>query len=791
MNDLLSPLKSVVLSNLAYRRQDGNLATDCPECGATLHIVGPSFVCSNTATCSFSRGSSLDFLARTTGSYLSAVELAAQEIPFYRDRIEVEARKHEIRRRLTDFSLEAERSNSSMDIERHKLRSNFLQFMQVSSMSFGRGHWFLTTEQSNRLVLILSEMDVTPPPNLQGRPTAIAPYWGTLHSIGQLYVLSGNFQSFKICPVEPYKVSWFGLQQMDPRNRSIVVLPTYSDAMAREEYHKVCDYKYFPSSVHVNAQASQNGLAFETLRFMAQEHEWLTVLLRWSMLDEFETADFELEDGRRIKAMELMGKLFKDHLHQMQPFIDACGGMRMSQPLRNHILKLAEQHIHVRSVLQSLKNTLSRKLLAVDEKGSIYECANGYYVETAGVYKQATNFTLSLERMVCFSSLTEARYAGKVFLGEHEFRFEATGQKMENSSQFEELLRTTQTLQGLSEGNVTVMSSKEFRRVLEALRIVRGELPRYQGVSSLGWNHRFDTFFFPHAIVDQQGIRGNVTYHADESGEHHCYVDTPPLPDTLPDTMPELDPLLAEIVSILVSQMLRIYHAKQVRLWPVRNNEGRDNALRLFSGFGQTSLMRLTQFSTRNFELNRGMPCLVALQNELQAGKARMAGLYLSDHGHDLRAFDRDQIDTAAMTIPALIAEIARRLIAKEPVSFVEKRSVEPMSAVAAEGAELIRRDFWPLWPEVGQKWSSINRLLGEKEETIPRMVQIDLSTSTILFPSALWQDIELDATDLAIEMGLMNLKTQVSEHGIRVDRGTMNKVFTDFYGKVPELIAL
>ncbi len=790
MSDLLPPLKAVILANRQYWREDNVLRTHCPECGEDLWISEKSFVCLGH-TCAFGRGSSMDYLARSVGGYLEALALASEEIPYYRERMESEARELKQRRALLEFAIRAERQNLDMHKERVRLRQEFSTYVNAPPSAFRRGHWFLTTAQSNELVLLLCELEIDPPPGMQGRPCAVAPFWGNLHSLGALYTLGSRSLDFHITHVFPYRFSWFGLQQMSPEATRVAVFKDYMTALRQEERYKICDHLWFPTCVNVNARAGLSGYRFDEHRYVLTPAEAFQLLPRWSLVEGFENAVFAV-GSEEMTLIELMDFLLESSQVNFDSFLDLCQAMKLPQGLRAHLLRRADM-MPRRADGENLRDTLSRRLLTVDEKGAIYEYPNGYFVEADNKLKQAANFTLKLEKMVCFSSQQESRYVGKAYFSGLELAFETTGPKLEQPGALEEMLRNQHTL-ALGSGmgtSATITHPKEFRRVLEALRIQRAELPRFIGVSSLGWNHRYDTFFFPNLIINRQGIHGNVSYHAEEAGEHHCWADNGPLPNAPPADPPEISPALAELISALIAQSLRLYHAKSTRLWPILNNDGRTNALKLFEGLGQTSVMRLTQFSPRNFDLNRGLPCLIALNNDLQAGKVRMAGAWLAERGQDLSKIDPAEIERASLLLPALLAEIVRRLTAGESVSYFEKRSVEPLSAIAEEGAALIRTDFWPTWPKAGIKWQAINTLLEVKEHVIPRSVTIDTTANALFFPCELWADLEMDPTNLAIELGLLNLDVRQKDKGISVDRPGMNRVFSEFYGKVPELLAL
>lgn len=789
MIDLLLPVKAVILSGQLYGRRADRLITTCPGCEAELTILGPSMVCA-TPGCSFSRGSSIDFLAKTSGSYERAIELAVDSVPYYRDRVEVEAGLHRKKRRLLEFALGAERDNQMMDSERVMLKSQFSRYLGIPSKAFQRGHWFLTTAQSNTLIDILCELELDIPPNLHSRPTAIAPYWGEHHSLAHLYVLSGTFDSFKMCKIEEFRNSWFGLPQAHPTANTALVMPSYGKAMQREELTYVFQPDVFPTSLHVEINSGKPGLEFERLIFWSEEDKLAEHLARWSYAEGFERASFvtpEIHEGLTLR--HLLEHLLRKYESNFYKFIDMCSGLKIGPEIRAHLLAISHQMSDQRQAT-ILRNTLSRRLMDVDEKGAIYECADGYSVVTANQPKQATNFTMEFKSVTSFSALSDLLYSGRFYVGPTSYPFEIPSRRLENPTQLAEILQNIQTLSGCPPDmpTATVYRPREFRRVLEIFRVQNADLTRLRGVQALGWGRKHDLFILPTAVVDPQGVQTGVRYHPDEEGEHHCYSSVGSGPETVPELMPEFDPYLAEFLSAMVSQMVRYHHGLKVRLWPLLNNaETREKAGRIFAGIGQTAPLRLTKIIPRNLELNRGLPCLLApLANELQMNKLQMAGAVLSGRGLDLGRMSDDQIDRAAIILPALLVEVARRILAGESVSFRERRSVQPLGTLADEGARLLQSDFWPTWPAAGIRWASIDRVFEAGETRLTELLAE--KEDAVLLRPPLWEGPGIEAVDLQIELGLCCRKISMGADGLSVDRPSMYLLLGEFFGEVPVL---
>lgn len=795
MTELLQPLKAVVLANRLYRRKGAQLTTGCPSCVADLIITGSSFVCQNPL-CHFGRGSSTDYLAAALGGYREAVETVIADYPHYAENLISEIPEMKQNRKLLEFAIRAERENTQPERERIVLKHQFHRCLGVSPQSFAKGHWFLTSAQSRELLLVLMEMGITPPSQLHDKPVAVAPFWSNNHTLNKIYILSLQRGLMQQCEIGKSRNSWFGLQSMHPLNPQVVIFPDYQQAMAAEEYYRVCDSTWFPTALDVDAATNLNGMSFECMRFRASRDEWWVHLPRWSLVEGFEEAEFQTDMQEPVSLTDLMVGLFASRAEGMMEFLDLCAAMKLSTAVRSSLVKLT-YGLSDRRMATRIRNVLSRKLLNVDDKGSVYECEDGYYAEHGGKSVQVTNFTLHFESMINFPGLGETSYLGSMQLGSSVIPLEISNRKMDNGKQFGDTLLSAQISSGKLTRETptpTIFKVGDFKRVVEILRNNASTLPVVIGITHLGWNRKHDVYTLPNAVVSTTGVQDSVAFRADPDSDHHCYNSRVAIPDSVPSVVTGINPYVAELISSMVAQCVRVFHGRQVAPWPVKNNVAtRDKMLKLFAGLGQEDVFRLTKYVPRNLEMNRGMPCLIQPGNELQAQNLTMAGAYLTEKAAtDLSQISDEDIALGAALLPALLVEVSQRLIRKELTHYREKRSIRPVDAVAAEGSNLIRDTFWEDWPVTGFKWPTLNTLLEEKEREIPRHVQVDRTQDTLVFPKTLWADMAgIDTTDLLIDMGALNLNTELVEQGIKVDRTTMNRVFTDFYGQVPELIAI
>lgn len=791
MTDLLPVLKAVVLLGRSYSRRGGLLVTSCPGCEGELVVVGRSAVC-RAPGCQFGRGGAIDLMAYQLGSYRQAIELAAESVPAYRDRVDELALEFLAKRRLTAFALEAERLNAEPQHDRLMLRSRFVQHLGVQADGFNRGFWFLTGEQVRRLNRLLLDMGATPPPSLHDRPAAVAPYWGDHHSICMLAVLPFNMSTCHSCPVEAFRSSWFGLQQMEPSNDSVLVYPSFHQAMARAKTLSVVRDDVFPTSLQLNLKCGNPGLEFGRLTFKSPDDRWLDSLANWSHAEGFDTAGFESPALGRVDLRQLLDHLLKTCSGEFHRFLDLVSGMKVSPEIRAHLLAQANGLADAR-LGRLLTNTISRRLLEIDDQGSVYECADGYHAESKGQLRQTTNFTLEFQAVTCFSALADVLYSGRFYVGTASYPFEIPARRFDSTNQLVETLQSIQTLSGGADPSLptaTVYRPRDFRRVIDVFRVQNASLTRLRGVSSLGWTRRHDAFILPIAVVDQNGIHGGVRYHPEEEGEHHCYSSGGAPPDGLPADLPEFDPYLAEFLAALVSQMVRFHHGLKVRLWPLLNNaQTREKAGRIFAGIGQTAPFRLTKIIPRNLELNRGLPCLVAPLNDLQMNKLQLAGAVFADQGLDLGRLPDDQIDRASCVLPALLAEVSRRIICQEEVSFTEQRSVHPLGRMAAEGATLIQRDFWSGWPDAGMRCSAIDISVAASADTLASVMLVEDRTDTVLIAPAFWLTAGCQPEDLHLDLGLCCKTVVMTDQGLRVDRNSMYRLLGEYFGEVPVLL--
>ena len=794
MSDTIRPLSALTLLGKKHRREGSHVTADCPSCRGTLYVTETSFICEQP-NCEFSRGGPEDLLASYLGSYEAAITLLGEHYPEYQLRAEEEVLTLRKRRALLEFGLDAARQNLSPDVERVRLRHAFESARNISSRTNSRGHWFLTTQQSNKLVLLLALLDVTPPSNLQGRPAVVATFWKNQHALSALYVVSDSMKSVRECQIQPSRCSWFGLPQMHPHTQGVDIFEDYTQALENEERFRACNSYRFPTQIHVDPKAPADYERFPSMCFHGGDSVWERRIPLWSYIDGFEKAKFEDAVHGEQTLTALMLRLLKTHLQarSFDIFIDLCSAMRMDTHLRSVLAECARQLPDAYQAQQLMK-ALSRRLLGKDANGyKIYEEAAGYEMLIKGVTHKITNFTLEFSAVTVFSQLSDQLYTGCAYVGGKPLDFELPSQRVEDPNQFEKALQNNQALQpGGSEADYVLIHDKpKFKRVMEILRQQLVKLPRHRGFMQLGWNHQHDLFITPMALVDIAGIQGGVRYHADDVGDHKCYSSATPLPDPLPASV-RIDPRLAELLSALVAQTIRYYHSLPVRLFPLENNvKTQKAALRLFRGLGQTSPFRLRSengISPRNLGRNRGMPCLVVGMSQLQGENVEMAGAWVAERGLDLACYSDDQIEEAGRILPALILEVSRRLLRPDGLKFERQRSVRKLSAMAEEGAAVIRREFWDDWPRASQHWRPIDTLLGEHEKLFKKQAVLDSKHDLVILNSPLWVDKDFDKDDLLIALGLLCAQVKAEEDKITVDRSSMYVLCSEFYGSVPRL---
>jgi hypothetical protein len=351
---------------------------------------------------------------------------------------------------------------------------------------------------------------------------------------------------------------------------------------------------------------------------------------------------------------------------------------------------------------------MSRRLLERDAKSSLYECAEGYEMETGGSVKRLSNFTVTLKSVVAFSALSSLNYQGSCTVGPVVFDFDISSRFFDTPAKLADILHSTQLNRpgGYSNGEelAVVESRQEFKRVLDWLRAQAARLPRSRGYQNLGWSRRHDLFITPLTVVDTVGTSHGVSYYAEDLGDHHCFSSRmDPLEE--PASKVVLPVALAELVSGMVAQTVRYYHGLKVRPIPILNNHaGRELGKRLFRGFGQTAPLRLTNIFPRNLELNRGMPCLILGLNELQAPKVTIDKILEvhQDHLEDVFAVDevKDEV---------LIRPLAWESVKAEASDLVIEFGIR--GAKVSLHPEGIRVDRASFFLDIGEYYGEVPKL--------------------------------------------------------------------------------
>lgn len=748
-----------------------------------MDIVQPSMIC-RSRSCDFGRGGSLDYLAYKLGSYQEAVDLAGTVVPGLQggEFEEVEQLYH--RRKLLEFFMDLEANSQKSDTERIFLRFQFRQ-TEVPHEAFSSSILFATGAEAQTLNFLLLECGVIPPPLLNNQPVILIPYWGNYHTLSRLVVLSKNLRQDKILKVEPFRHSWFGLLQKRSTCHAVDAFPTYLDAVASGEHFATNLPTRFPAHLLIDPLCDEPGYLPEDLVFHGHADTWFFNLPAWSLMENFSSCRFYEEGLGCMNLDSLLEHLLILSAHgDTRKFMDLCGSIRLPVVERSSLLLKAAQVLN-REELAKLRVIMSRRLLYRDSKQTLYECAEGYEALVDNTLQSISNFTIQLNTVVSFPTLTEVNYQGTVTVGPVTFPFDLPSKYFEQPTKLEQVIRHTQESRPghvVTEEVPRITKIKAFKYVLDWLRLEAATVERKKGYKNLGWTIRYDKFITPLKLVDTVGIQEGITYYPEELGDHHCYTSAW---EALPEPAThDLQPELAELVSGMVSQVVRAYHGRPFHMLPVKNTaENKDLGLALFRGVGQTDVMRITNVRPANLALNRGMPCLVLPAADLQGQNLEMAGLYLSERGVDLQKFSKE-ISVAAEVLAYLITEIPRRLLAGEKVSFKDVRSVKPLSAVCVEGANLIREDFWPDWPAAGIRWFSVDKFLNVFENRLAEVVSYE-ENKAVIKPAA-WESIGVDPEDFTMEHGLICKDVLMTEQGLRVDKLSFDQMLGDFYGSVP-----
>lgn len=788
----INPLKAVsIAGHVARRDSDGILTAPCPSCDGRVHVAGPSMSCDNSH-CSFQRGGPVDYLAARFSSYDDAVAAIGQLDPYYRDNRDTMAGHHAGRRKLLEFFFRLERDSCRPDAERLALK-HMVSAEKIDPEAFRASHLYMTSRETGELFGILADLGLDVPSDLAG-PTVAIPYWAWPSVISRIWLVGLNSREPRHVDVDPHRWSWFGLPQLNPACKEVVVWPSFAMAMNRQDWHRANDPFRFPTSLSVDVRFPFHGWLPGKLVFQGSDLSWRDNLPGWSFMEGFEDATFEDGDAGEMTLPELMTRLLRRSTgpSAFRPFVDMCASMNLNPEIRN--LLIAEMY-RAGSGLQveTLRATLTRRLLDRDEKASYYESSEGYEAEKKGGAKvRITNFTIRLKKVTGFSALSELHYHGDMVVGNLTVPFDVPGSKFDNPSTLEKYLQPLQMLRpgGAASDEVlaTVYNTSEFRKILTWLRVQSARIPRSRGIKTLGWSRRGDLFHAPGAVIDTAGIHEGITYHAEPDGDHHCFDSAAALSPALPGSVRGIHPVLAEIVSVMLSSVVRFYHGLKVTPLPVANNvRTRAIAMSLFRPFGQTHPLRLTNILPRNLDINRGLPCLIAGINELQAAKIQMAGAYFADGGLDLSGVTEEEADRAGQAMTALVLDTARRILAGGQTGFQEKRSVRPENRMAAEGTNLIRKDYLPDWPEPGYRYRSVDTVLEMRAEALVDLSRIDGTATRLSIPEPVWNGL-VDRTDLVIELGLLCSSVSAGKPGapISVDLGSAYHICREFYGEVP-----
>lgn len=772
----ISPLRAVGLVSLPLSRKHDRAMIACPHCGEAMYLAPSSFVCENIL-CGFRRGSPADLLALVTGGYREAVELLKAEHPglVSGDRSLVPALR--ARRRFLDFLREIKLREGDGAAERVALTAFFNGQAGLPDRVSNGSQLFLTSRETNELILLFDGMELDFPPGLQDRPCAMTVFWANHHAPAGLLLNARGASGVTGCRITRSRVGWFGLSDIHPALGAADIHPTPVDAMR----YGSADNGRADTSVTTNLSHPLFTSPFERLRFRSVTGQLARILGLWSHVPGFEDATFVTEQGE-LGLRDMLLAVLKDAGERV--FVDLAGTLSLPEKVSLELLDLTAGSLR-RDRWGELRERLSRRMLDHVDRTTFYSGLSGYEAESAKGSTLLSNFTVRVSEVVAFQNSGEVHYNGRTAVDGQEYDFSLPSKVFDNPDGLVSAIQEAQILAGGRSQLAEIYARADFKKVMGLVKRMASKAPRIRGVKQLGWGWKYDRFTLPGLQVTATAADGDIRYFPG-GDDYHCFQSVV-TPSDVPEHPPGMGAAAYEVLCHCMSHMVRAYHHLPYSPLPVRNSEeGRHIARLLFAGFGQTAPLRPSNILPANLGLNNGMPCLSSGLNPLQTAKVRLAGVHLSDNGADLSTVTEEEAKAVAAVFPSLVASAAALLI-NEQLVYSERRSVDRINARLLEGAAILRDNFWPGWGAAPEAWKAVDAVLEKRRDELAREILRQEGRERFRLGEELWGGTNVDPDDLVIDLGLLGMKVNREDGAIEVEQNLFRRALTDFYGDLPQ----
>jgi len=758
------------------------LSCKCPSCGGKVVFRGNSGVCLSTSPCGFRRGGALDFLASAVGGYPEAIQRAYPDLDEDAARMVQDAAQRN--RSLVEFAMSVFSRENDGRLERLDQKILATQ-AQVTGEANPTGLLFLTGDETGQLFELLTDLDITCPPQMTGS-CMVVPYWDTPHSISVLLVYTNRGRNIHKLRINNSKWSWTGLHLAHLEPGTLVVHPTMQQVTAQSQLDSGCmvaGRRNTQASVHPGGR--EEGWVENHLVFTGTPSQWLQCMPSWSHIKGFSRATFMMgnEEGNLAEALQYM----------ITALQSSCSDKRITGMLGALVLSEEEAARLITTVFTRMgpewqfeaEKVLSRRLLTKIGRSTLFSTPGGYEAVVAGAAGRLSNFTLKLRDVVGFSLSSELMFRGEALVGATRFDVSLPGSALDSPSSIEKALQSRQILGGgdANKANLaTVLDSKGFKDICMYLKRSVPALPRVRGSRQLGWAPRLDEFFTPGFSV-LNGRVSESTYVPEAASTFHAFHGVP-APDIKTIRAPENE-VLRGITAALVANVVRASMDMPFCPEPAKNEVSTRDILQIYFGaLGQTSPARITSILPRYLSVVHGYPVLATGVNDQSASRTPINGVYLGDTGMRLEGTSALEAAAAGQLLLHLIKEVSILITSGAHLAYPERRSVALAGKAGIEGAVLIQNLFGVEWKVPDSRYRFVDLLLEERKEMLDAVTRVAVEDH-VLIPTEIMVGVA-SPDDIAIELGMLCHDTSLSGEGIRVDKVSYSQIYEMYYGQVP-----
>lgn len=782
-----------------------SLTTVCPSCGGTLHVFTYCVMCDNKS-CRFRAGTAIDLLSEIEGGYLEAIRSAQSAYPDLfpnLNTVEPDGMSETLRnqRAVLEFILRQGREVSQMSTITAVQATTWLRHLGITLsdqpfsimvlerpalLEFVQRVNAVTSRPINKMAIGTNQAAVVIP--LFANPAQLS---------GFVMFPSREPERAKVTCFGKFRFGFTGLLDMHPRCASVDLFSNATHALtANSTNAKIYRERYAVSVVYDPRSAVQRWeLPAPVFHPQNESSELLGGIAEFAANTDLKVSfgganplkldwaeyclDYAFSEIDKSDAITPKTRLILSALK----FTDAQYQTLIDELHQAGKMMLAAEIDRIRQI----------KLLLVDGKVSLFEHAGGYYlIRGDGTRVDLTSFVLTFDQNVIFADSGVYGHCGVMRFGSRQYpvaflshnfnsinAVEAAAREIEAKNKSRDLHGPIPTIRDHQSGRILL---NYFRSAVECL-------PRREGIDGLGWTARRHGFFTPWGKLTAEDFLSDVRFPNPRYIFWDCFdLQTEPLMHDYDVDMPSG---VADMISQIIGMIGRAHTDYSIRPVPIlQNMESMRVARAIFKSLGQVQpySFRTRESGILDIKGLHGFPLLISGATRSQIERAEQPLFALSDFGSSIYMDVSDADLTEKMRqIPRILTQCVKWIMQTSGSKLKIFNSVSGATALAREGAAIIRNACGIEWPESQPIYATVERLLNQ----IPFRRGAEFFTQHIRAQTVtidLHGLQNVDATDLMLELQRSSKTVQIVDEQCTVDAISLMQLLEAFYGQLPPM---